>query len=72
MNIIKRDGSYRLIKFSETFLVLDFSNDKFGIAVKTYINEVQAIKEFNILCSQYDTNKRIDKHKLDSMISGIY
>jgi hypothetical protein len=72
MNIIKSDGSYRLIKFSDKFLVLDFSNQMVGIAIKTYINEQQAIKEFNVLCSQYDTDKRIDKQKLESMVSDIY
>ncbi|WP_147614317.1 hypothetical protein [Staphylococcus xylosus] len=72
MEIIKRDGSYRIIKFSDKFFVLDYSNQTFGIAVKTYINEAQAVSEFETLCKYYDTNKRIDKSKLESMISNIY
>lgn len=39
MNVINENGSYRLIKFSDQFLVLDFSNKEVGIAVKTYISE---------------------------------
>lgn len=72
MEVIRSNGSYRLIKFSAKFFVLDFSNKTLGIAIKTYINETQAIKEFSILCNNYDTEKRIEKHKLDSMVSGIY
>ncbi|QKU19945.1 hypothetical protein FOC52_14190 (plasmid) [Staphylococcus cohnii] len=34
MEIIKRKGSYQLIKFSASFLILDYSNKDVGIAVK--------------------------------------
>lgn len=63
MNVIKENGSYRLIKFSDQFLVLDFSNKEVGIAVKTYVSEEQAIKEFEILCDKYDTERLIYKKR---------
>jgi hypothetical protein len=73
MNVIKGNGSYnRLIKFSDQFLVLDFSNKEVGIAVKTYISEEQVIKEFEVLRDKYNTERLIYKKDLDSMISGIY
>ncbi len=72
MNMIKENGSYRLIKFSDKFLVLDFSNKDLSIAVKTYISEEQAKKEFRILCEQYNTEKLIKRATLDSMINDIY
>lgn len=34
MNVIKANGSYRLITFSNQFLVVDFSNKEVGIVVK--------------------------------------
>lgn len=72
MEVIKESGSYKLIKFTEQFLVLDFSNKELGIAVKTYISEIQAVKEFEILCKKHNTEKLIYKSDLDSMVSEIY
>ncbi len=70
--MIKENGSYRLIRFSDKLLVLDFSNKGLGIAVKTYISEEQAKKEFRVLCERYNTEKLIKRATLESMINDVY
>lgn len=72
MEIIKRKGSYQLIKFSDSFLILDYSNKDVGIAVKTYISEQQAIKEFDILLKHLKSDTLIKQSELDCLINGVY
>ncbi|WP_210133926.1 hypothetical protein [Staphylococcus sp. GDY8P168P-1] len=72
MEIIKRKGSYQLIKFSDSFLILDYSNKDVGIAVKTYISEQQAIKEFEILLKHLKSDTLIKQSELDCLINGVY
>ncbi|EVJ48901.1 hypothetical protein [Staphylococcus aureus] len=72
MEIIKRKGSYQLIKFSDSFLILDYSNKDVGIAVKTYISEQQAIKEFEILLKHLKSDTLIKQSELNCLINGVY
>ncbi|HHP3964844.1 hypothetical protein [Staphylococcus saprophyticus] len=72
MEIIKRKGSYQLIKFSDSFLILDYSNKDVGIAVKTYISEQQAIKEFDILLKHLKSDTLIKQSELNCLINGVY
>ncbi|WP_426457230.1 hypothetical protein [Staphylococcus cohnii] len=72
MEVIKRKGSYQLIKFSASFLILDYSNKDVGIAVKTYISEQQAIKEFEILLKHLKSDTLIKESELNCLINGVY
>lgn len=72
MEIIKRKGSYQLIKFSESFFILDYSNKDVGIAVKTYISEDQALKEFEILLNHLRSDTLIKESELNCLVSGVY
>ncbi|SUM53510.1 Uncharacterised protein [Staphylococcus epidermidis] len=72
MEIIKRNGSYQLIKFSDSFLILDYSNKNVGIAVKVYISEEQELKEFGILLKNLRSDTLIKESELDCLVNGVY
>lgn len=43
----KKKGNYKLIKYSDTFICLDRSNESIGMTLQTFTNIEAALQAFN-------------------------
>lgn len=43
----KQEGNYKLIKYSESFICLDYSNESIGMTIETFTDSKAALQAFN-------------------------